>query len=224
MMMSGPLPMLAATAALGLTSSQPSASILTSIPVACVNFFVFSAHMSSSPWTKRFQRNKRSFAPFSGVTLYCCAAASVDNSAEPGPNAVPAATPAVALRKSRRLKLLMLSSLRKGCSAIDMGRADSTRSKSCDQPRAGRGVEQMGSPKIGFQSDLIAGAAGHSVSDKRSELLAVEPAIELCIGPSGLDHYDLSRQSGAIREHAMLGADAVKDLLPIHSLRAARNR
>ena len=55
-----------------------------------------------------------------------CAFISSGSSSEPDPNAVPAATPAVALRKSRRLKLLMLSSLRKGCSAIDMGRADST--------------------------------------------------------------------------------------------------
>ena len=35
MMMSGPLPTFAATAAFGRTSSQPSASMRTSIPVAC---------------------------------------------------------------------------------------------------------------------------------------------------------------------------------------------
>ena len=34
-----------------------------------VNFLVLAAHTSSSPCTKRFQRNTRSFAPFSGVTL-----------------------------------------------------------------------------------------------------------------------------------------------------------
>ena len=69
MMMSGPLPTLAATAALGRTSSQPSLSTRTSTPVFSVNFLVFAIHMSSSPWTKRFQRSTRSFAPFSGVQL-----------------------------------------------------------------------------------------------------------------------------------------------------------
>jgi len=43
MMMSGPLPTFAATAAFGRTSSQPSASTRTSMPVSSVNFFVFAA-------------------------------------------------------------------------------------------------------------------------------------------------------------------------------------
>src|SRR5215831_14387122 len=158
MMMSGPLPMLAATAAFGRTSSQPSASILTSMPVACVNFFVFSAHMSSSPWTKRFQRSRRSFAPFSGVTLYCCADASVDNSAEPGPSAVPAATPAVALRKSRRLNLLMLSSSEDAALQLIWVVQTRLEANSCDQPRARGRVEQVGPAQIGPQFDLVAGA------------------------------------------------------------------
>ena len=108
--MSGPLPTFAATAALGRTSSQPSASMRTSTPLASANFFVFAAQVSSSPWTKRFQRSTRSFAPFSGVTLYCCACALAVKSADPVPSAPPAATPAVAFRKSRRLNLLMVSS------------------------------------------------------------------------------------------------------------------
>src|SRR5215472_19276001 len=118
----------------------------------------------------------------------------------------------------------MLSSLRKGCSAIDMGRADSTRSRSCDQPPAGGCVEEVGASEVGLQSDAVASAAGHSVSNERSQLLAVEPTIELSIGPGGLDHHDLGRQSGAIREAAMLGSDAVKHLLPVRGPRAARHR
>ncbi len=67
MMMSGPLPMLAATAALGRTSSQPSLSTRTSMPVLSLNFLMFAMKASSSPCTKRFQRSTRSLAPFSGL-------------------------------------------------------------------------------------------------------------------------------------------------------------
>ena len=45
------------------------------MPVCCVNFFVFSAQTSSSPWTNRFQRSTRSFAPFSGVIFNWASAA-----------------------------------------------------------------------------------------------------------------------------------------------------
>ncbi len=110
-MMSGPLPTFAATAALGRTSSQPSASTRTGMPVISVNFFVLAAHTSSSPCTKRFQRSTRSVAPFSGFTFQVCAIASGVHSAEPAPSTPPAATPAVAFRKSRRLVSLIIASV-----------------------------------------------------------------------------------------------------------------
>src|SRR5205085_5947886 len=100
MMMSGPLPTLAATAAFGRTSSQPSLSTRTGMPVLALNAFVFSSHLSSSPWTKRFQRSTRSVAPFSGVHLPC-ARASVLHEAAPRPSEPAAAAPAVVFRKSR---------------------------------------------------------------------------------------------------------------------------
>src|SRR5258708_36214843 len=104
----GPLPTFAATAALGRTSSQPSWSTRTSIPVFSVNFFVFAIHMSSSPCTKRFQRSTRSLAPFSGVH-FACAKASVVHSALPAPSDPAAAAPAVVFRKSRLENLLMVA-------------------------------------------------------------------------------------------------------------------
>jgi len=103
-------PTFAATAAFGRTSSQPSASTRTSMPVISVNFFVFAAHTSSSPCTKRFHRSTRSLAPFSGLRFQvCCAAASGIN--KPEPSAAPAATPAVAFKNSRRWYLLMIPPL-----------------------------------------------------------------------------------------------------------------
>ncbi len=100
--MSGPEPTFAATAAFGRTSSQLSLSTRTSTPVRLVNAAVFFIHMSSSPWTKRFQRSTRSFAPFSGVQALPCASASSGT-----PPAAPAARPAEIFRKSRRLMLLI---------------------------------------------------------------------------------------------------------------------
>src|SRR5688572_5646362 len=101
MMMSGPLPTLAATAAFGRTSSQPSLSTRTSTPVLAVKALVFSIHLSSSPCTKRFQRSTRSLAPFSGTHLPC-AKASVASSEPPAP-AAPAA--ALVFRNSLLLNL-----------------------------------------------------------------------------------------------------------------------
>src|SRR5919201_7083995 len=67
MMMSGPVPRLAARAALGRTSSQVMYSTLTGTPVASVNFFVLAFHSSSSDLTKPDQRKSRSDASFSGL-------------------------------------------------------------------------------------------------------------------------------------------------------------
>ena len=64
-----PLPTFAASASLGRTSSKPSLVIVTSTPVSAVNFAVLAFHWSSSPWMKRRQRMRRSFAPASGVYL-----------------------------------------------------------------------------------------------------------------------------------------------------------
>src|SRR5207237_9602847 len=67
MMMSGPVPRLAARAALGRTSSQVMYSTLTGTPVASLNFFVLAFHISSSDLTKPDQRKSRSDASFSGL-------------------------------------------------------------------------------------------------------------------------------------------------------------
>ena len=65
--MSGPEPTLAATAALGRTSSQLSWSIVTLTPVASVKAAVLAFHAASSPFTNGTQRSSRSSAPSSGV-------------------------------------------------------------------------------------------------------------------------------------------------------------
>ena len=106
-MMSGPAPVLAATAAFGRTSSQPSASTRTGMPYFSVNFFTLTRYVSSSPWTKRFQRSTRSVAPFSGALFHCALASLTQMN---GPTAAPAATAAEVFRNLRRLTLLIRSS------------------------------------------------------------------------------------------------------------------
>src|SRR2546423_11394413 len=85
MMMSGPLPRLAARAALGRTSSQVMYSTLTGTPVASVNFFVLAFHSSSSDLTNPDQRKRRSEASFSGLKTGSLLA--------PWARALPAASP-----------------------------------------------------------------------------------------------------------------------------------
>ncbi len=106
--MSGPAPVFAATAAFGRTSSQPSLSTRTSMPYLSWNFLTLTMYRSQSPWTNWLQRRTRSFAPFSGVFLHCCASASLTQMN--GPAAAPAATAADVFRKSRRFVLLMHAS------------------------------------------------------------------------------------------------------------------
>src|SRR5476649_103634 len=55
--MSGPAPVLAATEALGCTSSYDSREIVTFTPVAWVNASISFTNWSSSDCTKYFQRN-----------------------------------------------------------------------------------------------------------------------------------------------------------------------
>ena len=88
--------MLAATAALGRTSSQLSVSTRTSTPVAWVNFLVLAMKDSISPWTNCFQRNTRIFAPFSGVNFTSARAGAIRPAAAPT-----IAAPAPSLKTSR---------------------------------------------------------------------------------------------------------------------------
>ena len=63
--MSGPLPILAATAVFGRRSSHASQSIVTVAPVFSSNFFVFSMNTRSSPATNLLGRTTRRLAPSS---------------------------------------------------------------------------------------------------------------------------------------------------------------
>src|SRR6185369_12592729 len=74
-----------------------------------VNFLVFAAHWSSSPCTKRFQRSRRSLAPFSGVHFACANASGVQR-AVPAPRVPAVAAPAVVFRKSLLLNFDMFAS------------------------------------------------------------------------------------------------------------------
>src|ERR1700730_6354762 len=108
MMMSGPAPTLAATAALGRTSSQLSLSTRTSMPVVSVNFLVCSCHLSQSPWTNWLQRRTRSLAPFSGSILKLVCALAEPGERRPLPAA---ATVAVAATLPFNTSLLVRSDI-----------------------------------------------------------------------------------------------------------------
>src|SRR4051795_3157777 len=65
MTMSGPVPVLDATAVCWRISSQPTKSTRVSTPVACWNLAVLARKMTSSGSTKRAGRRMRRLAPFS---------------------------------------------------------------------------------------------------------------------------------------------------------------
>src|SRR3954463_213949 len=89
MMMSGPAPTLAATAALGRISSKFSLSTRTSTPVSSVKRRVLAMNKSSSPWTNRFHRSNRRLAPFSGCHFASAGCAGPDRRSDPAtPSAV----------------------------------------------------------------------------------------------------------------------------------------
>src|SRR5271166_654733 len=76
MMMSGPAPTLAATAAFGRRSSQLSASTRTLTPVCSANFLVLATKLSNSAWMNCFQRNTRIEAFGSGAAPFQVGAAT----------------------------------------------------------------------------------------------------------------------------------------------------
>src|SRR6516164_2277259 len=150
-MMSGPAPVLAATAALGRTSSQPSLSTRTGMPVFSVNFLTFAMYASMSPWTKRLQRSTRSVAPFSGLKVpAACACTAGAQSAPAPPSPATAAAPADPSRNLRRLKedsLITVSCLSRGVGKIV---------RSGGEPLAARGVEEVRACEVGHQADRAA--------------------------------------------------------------------
>src|SRR5581483_4368517 len=194
-MMSGPEPTLAATAALGRTSSQLSASTRTSTPVFFENAATFFRYWSSSPWTKRFQRSTRSRAPFSGLRLRVgapfCAKASV-------PIAAPAATHAVAFRKSLRF-IVMVSSLECGSR----------------EPAAARRIEKVGLP--GPEAHDLARPEVVPLAHDGGDLGAVDLAVDLRVGAGRLDHDHLGGEALA-RDVEVLGAHAEEHVAAVAAL------
>src|SRR5262245_15877953 len=141
-----------------------------------------------SPWTKRLQRNTRSFAPFSGVLLHCAFASLIQMN---GPAAAPAATAAADFRNLRRLNVLMLSPP----SMMGFRRLPCPFGFSGDEALAARRVEHVRPRKVGRKMDPIAGMAIGAILDRRRHDLAVEAAVELRVGACRLDHDDLDRKA-----------------------------
>src|SRR5690348_2915904 len=210
MMMSGPLPTLAATAAFGRTSSQPSLSTRTSMPVCCVNFFVLASHMSSSPCTNFFQRSTRSFAPFSGFH-WPWASASDDHIAPPTPSDPAAAAPAVVLRKSRLVNLDI---------AIPPGLLLTDRPQRLSRRR----IEQMRALVIGSEADRLARAELVALAEHRRHLRRADLGEHLRVRARRLDHHHLGVQPRPARgEREVLGPRAVDHRLPVLARRILRH-
>src|SRR6478735_11798951 len=205
-MMSGPAPVLAATAAFGRTSSHPSLSTRTSMLYLSWNFWTFFMYWSMSPCTNRLHRSTRSFAPFSGVPVHCCACALFVQIS--GPAAAPAASPADVFRNLRRLiSLTTFSSFEDANNDLSMLLGD--------EPHPARRVEQMGARQVRHQPDLVAGATADAVADERRQLLAVEATEELRVGAGRLDDDHFGRQSRIRRNDAVLGPHAVEHRLAV---------
>src|SRR5438552_2039679 len=209
-MMSGPAPVLAATAAFGRTSSQPSLSTRTSMPYLSWNFATFFMYWSMSPCTKRLHRSTRSFAPFSGALFHCALASLTQIS---GPIAAPAARPADVCRNLRRLDSLTFLSSLLWC--------DYERSSGAKRHSAG-GVEQMRTCGIRVQAHAIAGPAAHTVARKRCKLLPIETAVELRVRAGRLDDDDVGGEPRAFGQPAMFGPHAIEYRLSVRRAGADR--
>src|SRR6478735_3784345 len=195
--MSGPAPVLAATAALGRTSSQLSLSTRTSTPNLSVNFLTFAMYWSMSPWTNRLQRSTRSFAPFSGWLFHWAWASFTQIIGA----AAPVATPAVAFRKSLRFMLLMLPSSRRS-------------TKKSGEPGSARGIENE--RELRCKADGLARVELVALAHDGIDVQARELAENLGVGAGGLDHHDLDRQ--AVVRHGEVFRPHADNHLP------ARNR
>src|SRR5690349_20379521 len=197
-MMSGPEPTFAATAALGRTSSQLSASTRTSTPVRLVNAATFFMYWSSSPCTKRFQRSTRSFAPFSGFHAVCASASSGT------PAAAPPAMPAETFRKSLRFILLMVRSSWLSC-----------------EPVAARSIEKESAP--GLEAHRLARPEGVPLAHHRGDVHAVHLAEDLRVRAGRLHHHHLGGEPVA-RDVEVLGAHADEHVAAVASLREKVHR
>ena len=115
MMMSGPPPTLAATAAFGRMSSQLSASTRIFTPLCSTNFLVLAIKLSNSDWTNCFQRSTRSWAPGSGAGPFQVGAAWTTSL---GKRAAATVAPP-AFKASRLVRSFMGSSLVTPCRLAD---------------------------------------------------------------------------------------------------------
>src|SRR5450755_1916411 len=144
-MMSGPAPVLAATAAFGRTSSQPSLS----------------------PCTKRLQRRTRKVAPFSGLRASDCARASGANRAVPVPMPATAAALAEPSRNLRRLKGVSFI----GRSPVFGCVSSSKESQALGgEALAAASVEEMRTLEVGHQVNGAAGREVVALAKDRSDL------------------------------------------------------
>src|SRR5258706_9580080 len=194
-MMSGPAPVLAATAAFGRTSSQLSLSTRTSMPYLAVKACTFFMYWSMSPWTKRLQRSTRSFAPFSGWLFHCAYASFIPIIGK----AAAAATPAPAFSKSLRL-LLMAPPLCKSSAA--------------------RRIEKIG--QLRLETHRRAGLKSVALAHHRGDVHVGELAEDLRIGAGRLDHHHL-RGHAVVGNREMLGPHADHHVAPLGDVRAHRH-
>src|SRR5262245_21501067 len=170
-MMSGPAPVLAATAAFGRTSSQLSLSTRTSMPYLAVKAATFFMYWSMSPCTKRLQRSTRSRAPFSGWLFHWAWASFTQTIGRPAA----AATPAPAFSKSLRLLLMTPPLLSKSSAA--------------------RRIEKVS--QLGAQADRLARMEIVPLAHHGGDIRAVDLAEDLRVGAGRLDYHHFGSQAFA---------------------------
>src|SRR5262245_16706654 len=200
MTMSGPVPVLAATADCWRMSSQPTKSTRVSIPVVSWNLAVLARNRVSSGSTKRAGLRMRSLASFSKGKLGAatsargiCAPASLANASA----AVP---PTVNRSASRRVMMLAMGV--PPLALIFRSRAS--------EAQAGRLVEQMDVGPIRGDVQRLAGPRRDALAESGGDRTLADAQLDLRLGARRLDQHDASRHALLI-EPQMLGADAVED-------------
>ena len=144
-MMSGPAPVFAATAAFGRTSSQPSLSTRTSMPVFSVNLVdVLHVLIDRRPARSGFQRSTRSFAPFSGAFFHCALASLtqiIGPTAAAGGDACRGLQEFTAFEFTHQLLLENCARFAPARLAVDCCGDDPKSSAFCDEPHTALRIE-----------------------------------------------------------------------------------
>src|SRR4051812_19197958 len=198
-MMSGPVPVLAATADCWRMSSQPTKSTRVSMPVACWNLAVLARNSVSSGSTKRAGLRMRSLASFSIGNLGPATSARGIWAAASLAQASAAVPPTVNRSASRRVMMWGMG--------VPPPWFFPTRAS---EAQAGRLVEQMDVGGVGGDAQGLAGPRRDALAESRGDGPLAHAQLHLRLRARRLHQHDVFRHALLV-EPPVLRADAVED-------------